>query len=261
MLRRTTLALSLLLACAACDTRGDASLKRMSLDRAAQARLFLVPDAPRARVGDELRVAIHAGGDLASAPLATLLDELDPCSARAGGWQGNELVPQARDGVTALRVRFPEPGDAMIGFSTRGRIVDGALLIQHAKCMLPVTRDGNDLPAPSAVLSRRLGLAVELAPLLDPTALHEGDQLPLRVRCNEGRPAGAPITVSFRPRAGDAARTIMSTQADGAGNTSVRIGGLGLYLVEAVVEIAAENESAPRRVHRASLTFTIGEKP
>ena len=82
-------------------------------------------------------------------------------------------------------------GDALVGFSTvpravtrrgAGGRVEEISLRHHVKTLLFVSRTGRDLPQPSAALSARIGLALEIVPLLDPLPLLPGHDLPMQVR-------------------------------------------------------------------------------
>jgi hypothetical protein len=246
---------------AACNDRSESTsptrLEARSRSTAADWQI-LRPTFARALVDHELRLELSIG-DLDGATQRAWPDRFDHFVARLGGWQGL-LEPDDRDGTAGVSLAFTEPGDALVGYSTLPRRLgtddDAAIVSHHVKCMFPVRRDtAEPLPA-SAALSRRIGMPLELVPLIDPLTLLPGDDLPVQVRFDGPSLANAPIEVRHRIPGRRSPGSTFRGVTDDSGTAIVQIRGAGEHLVLASHE--AQSVDGGRHIHRATLWFAIG---
>lgn len=185
----------------------------------------------------------------------------DPFALRVGGFQDNAVrVSVGDDGVGAL-LTPAQAGDTMVGCSTqavrghyRGELVS---LVHHAKSLFFVAGDGVESPVASAALTSRMGLDLEIVPMIDPLPLLPGETLPLQVHFQGEALTDAPITVRWAARGGtEVAAELARTDAVGA--VHVPIPAPGLCLVSVVHD--RPGSGAGRTVHTASLTFRVGAR-
>lgn len=210
--------------------------------------LFLLPTRARCTTDTDLEVPIRVGAALTAPDRGFGARRLDPSSLLCGAARENELVARAMADGFGVPVRFTSPGDALVGFAVEG----AAGTFQHAKCLLTVTSPGVEAANPGA-FARRLGTAVEIVPVVDPTLLHGGDTIPLRVRSNQGGAANAEVILWTR---GDAetgpAREALRTHADGDGTVTLPVQDNTWHL------IAARLRANDGLRHVATLTFRTG---
>lgn len=225
--------------------------------------LFLVPDSQRAIVDREFQIAIHGGGVLGGGVLEGIEDRFDPFTVRVGGHQRNLLEPEVSDGEARVGVRLPESGNATIAFSTKPRSVlwgDGkpALLSQHVKALFFVADVDLAAPIPSAAMTYRFGLELEIVPLIDPVPLIPGEQLPLQVRYGGPELAGARIDVQHQdPTSVADSELVFRGETDDAGAVILDVEKPGRYLATVIHGPLGTGPS--RELHRAVLSFVIGD--
>lgn len=150
----------------------------------------------------------------------------------------------------------------MLGFSTSPRPVtrgsERELVTHHVKVLQFVSRDGRDLPRPSAAMAHRLGLRFEIVPMIDPLPLLPGDSLPIRLRFDGPGLEGVVVRVQLRRSDNDAVVEHFTGATDSVGAVNMTVGDPGRYLVTATHRVALAG--APDEVHVASLTFDVGVK-
>lgn len=236
----------------ACGRPGLSSATTLDSGVVTPGALFVLPASGAVVAGVAHLLRIHAGDALSAPALSTIEDEFDPVHARVGGSQRNALEPELRDGTAGFEVTFPERGEAMFGCSARGRVVrvDGVptLVFRHAKTLLLVGQDALDQPDAGAAATRRMGLACEIQPMLDPMRLRPGDELPLRVRDVTDPRASAVVRVV------DAAGQIFAGPLDPNGEVRVRLVRSGWHLATATIRRAD-------MMILSTLTFRTGDKP
>lgn len=261
MTRRPCVLGLLLLSCSGSPAEPSAEATASRVESAVQP-LYLIPETSPALVGRETRFTFHRGVLGANRILDRISVEFDPFMARVGGSQRNLLVADVVEGRAGVTHRFDLPGDALIGFSTRPRLVEAGgervLLSHHAKALQFVSRDGRDLPRTSAAMSHRLGLFFEVVPMTDPLPLLPGDSLPIRLRFNGPGLTTVPVRVQMVPAKGGAVREHFAGKTDQVGAVHMVIGEPGRYLVTATHRI--DRGAEPDEVHVASLTFQVGAK-
>lgn len=218
--------------------------------------LFVIAPGARALAAADSPCAILLGDELSSPGQSLAGARWDPCCARVGGAQENELVAQQTDGAWTLPVRFPEAGDGVVGFTVSANPGAGAepgRLRQHAKCVVPVVTGGPEPVGNPGAFARRLGLDVEIVPMVDPTQLRPGEELPLRIRSNHGGAPNTTVTVAIRPDAATGpARELLRAKTDSDGNLIVRLSETGLHLISTRVVDSAGT------THLSTLTFRNG---
>jgi uncharacterized GH25 family protein len=122
-----------------------------------------------------------------------------------------------------------------------------------AKALLTVGGAGT-----GAGFDRVLGLALELVPEKDPTALGAGGELPVRLLW-QGKPLAGALVVAM-PREQPDAR--VTARTDPAGRARLRLDRPGVWLIKAVQMIPAPPDaSADWESFWASLTFDNAPKP
>jgi hypothetical protein len=228
-------------------------------------RLFLAAPSAHAALGAPVRLALRRGDLRDGAPLHRIDERFDPFVARVGGTQHNELAPDLAGGEAGVSHAFAGPGDALVGCSTLPRAVslrgEAVELVQHLKTLLFVSQSSRDLPAPSAALAERIGLQLELVPMIDPLPLLHGELLPMRLRFDGPGLAGAEVVVQLAPRRSPAAVVEhFRGTTDEVGAVVMPIGDPGRYLVSAEHRVPPATGNALPRVHRAVLTFDVGGK-
>ena len=218
--------------------------------------LFLIAPGAHALAATDSPCAILLGNELANPGQSLAGTRWDPCCARVGGAQENELVAQQTEGAWTLPVRFPEAGDGVVGFTVHTSASAGAQparLRQHAKCVVPVVTGGPEPVGSPGAFARRLGLDVEIVPMVDPTRLRPGEELPLRIRSNHGGANNVEVTVAIRPDvATGPARELLRAKTDSDGNLIVRLSETGLHLISTQVVDSAGT------THLSTLTFRNG---
>lgn len=132
---------------------------------------------------------------------------------------------------------------------------------QHLKTLLRVRDHGSgldhaaDAALPYGGITQKVGHAFELWPLVDPLALHVGDDLPLRVAfADADSQAGREITARHLESA-----TVQRLRTDRFGSAVVRLHAAGTWWLQ-----ASHHEQAPAFGpgpiwHHASLTFELSE--
>jgi hypothetical protein len=253
---------------AACGESRDQAVATPASLAGADHPLLLLPDGPRAQVGRPFRLSFHGGGGIDGPVVTRLLDVFDPCMARVGGHQMNVLEPDVVGGQAGLTVKMPDDGNAMVGYSTKSRILqwrgERVRFSQHVKSLFIVARTARGVPVSSAAMSYRLGLRLEIVPMVDPVPLLPGDELPLQVRLDGPELDGAELVFHWRPRGDDAeSREVFRGRTDDAGTVVVPIRKPGRYVATVVHREPGSSrpaDSAPREVLWSALTFMIGEK-
>jgi hypothetical protein len=224
--------------------------------RSESGALFLWP-AGAARLREPVRLELRSG-DLHAAAVPAALPEFDPLALRVGGFQDNGLAADL-DGSAGVTIAPPYAGDAMIGFSTRPVRATWrgapAQLAFHGKALLFVASRELEAPLASAALTRRIGLRLEIVPMVDPLPLLVGDSLPLQVRFDGPSLPQAAVRVQHLRSNESPPREIALPATDEVGAVHVPIDAPGRYLVTAVHE---SQGAAGREVHVATLTFAIG---
>ena len=215
--------------------------------------LFVLPPQARIAADEEVLCAILVGKELVAPGHAFFEALLDPSSAMCGGSRANEVRARAKGADWFLPVRFTSAGDGIVGFSVRAPAADGAIASRvwtHAKCVVPVVAGS---AAGEGAFARRLGLEVEIMPMVDPTVLQVGDELPLRVRSNSGGSGRAELTV-WAKRADEAgvARQVFRARTDADGNLSLPLREVAWHLV------AVRLEASDATRHSSTLTFHNG---
>ena len=147
------------------------------------------------------------------------------------------------------------PDEQSLGCSTGPRRVGGALLHQHAKSLFFVANDALEVPVSSAAMSYRLGLRLEIVPMLDPLPLLPGDALPVQVRFDGPELAKARIVLRWA-RPGGGSQVVFQGTGDDVGSLDLPLEKPGRYLVTVVHEHVGS--TGDREVHHATLTFPIG---
>jgi uncharacterized GH25 family protein len=134
-------------------------------------------------------------------------------------------------------------------------------LSQHVKCLFFVADVDFAAPVPSAAMTYRLGLTLEIAPLVDPLPLLPGDQLPLEVRFEGVELAGVRTRVEFRSNQGgdsdDTGSVVLDAATDDSGTVLMPIDAPGQYIATVIHDPAGGGSG--RTVHRAVLSFSIGD--
>ena len=179
----------------------------------AQSIGYLVPDRFELSPGSEISVQLARGkaGVLASAPWPSR--EVDWFLVRAAGGQRNVENPSpARDGETSVRIALADPDVTLIGIDRRpwiesvpgaelreflGRDLEPSALpagwqahaaadtirvrhVESAKLLVRVAGRKDDLHG-SATAFSKTGQRTEIRPMIDPTSMAVGGDLPLRV--------------------------------------------------------------------------------
>lgn len=226
------------------------------MDRALADVTWLQPERftmlPGAFVWMELTTAEEFGEPMTAVPLATI--------GEIQGWLAATSLPLAPPVLEGKVARFsailPRPGVAI--FATRLKPEKRELRGAEAEAYLRrihVTDDVRSIwaamsPSPWRELrtihlktfvrvgepplddqgwSRVIGEGMEIVPERDPTSLHEGDELPVRV-LRDGRPVKG-IVLSFLSRGENREHVVL---VDGAGEASAKLDAQGPWLVTGV---------------------------
>lgn len=252
---------------------------------AAQTALYLVPHDAEASRDGAVRLAAHAGIDLAAAPLPWPGGRVQHFFARTGSTQENrdDLAPAPAD-ETETSWPAREPGILVLGLDLEPALeridaADFAAFIDRAVGSTPpegrralagvqtvsfvrvesakaLVRVGGDRQ-PSPVATSKTGQTVEIRPLMDPTTLLPGSDLAVRLYAKIPGAAGGTL-LATNTTTGEQVRAT----ADGFAIANVPIAAAGRWRLE--FHAAALNADAARDaewvVHTATLTFDVHEE-
>jgi hypothetical protein len=230
----------------ACGDRGAVAPAPLLAAGGEHIALVIDPIARTGTEGTRLLVRHGLGGDVSHAPLPAL----DPCVLRVGGEQ-RTVAPSLRAGGTGFDIDPAPATDALLGFSVPA---SAGAPSQHVKSIVAVHgADGAPLPTPA--VAARIGLRAELTPLLDPTTLHAGDDLPVKLAVDLGESKGVEVLVEQRPLGSETiTRTAVRTGESGV--ALVRLLGPGSYALCARVEVGELGGS--KQPALTTLTFALG---
>ncbi len=199
---------------------------------------------------DGWRVTLRQGLD--GATLQALPASFDPSVLRVGGEQ-RSVVPTLRDGALGFDVLAPLACDALLGLSIAA---EGSTPAQHVKAIVAM-RAADDSSQPTSAVAARIGLLAELTPLLDPTTLHAGDDLPVKLAVDLGDARAVAIDVEHRPLGGGSI-IYTTTRTGDTGVAIVRMQGDGSYALTARVHVGGLDGT--RTAALTTLTFALGGK-
>jgi hypothetical protein len=252
----------------------------------AQSARFLVPEQSAAELGGAVHMSIAPGVEAGAAPDPWPADGIAHFFARTAWTQENrdELAPREgsqtlaawpadRPGVLLLGVDL-EPSLEIVGAEpfaafvhrTLGATARGALgelpgpgevvlsRTESAKALVVVESGGAE---PASIATSKAGQAVEIRPLMDPTAIRPGSDLPVRLYASiPGAKGGLAIATNTTT-----GRHI-SAAADDSAIAHLRIDSAGRWRVE--FHAVARRDAAPGEVqfevHTATLTFDVREE-
>ncbi len=189
---------------------------------------------------------------LDGATLQAVPVSFDPSVLRVGGEQ-RSVLPTLRDGAVGFDLLAPMSYDALLGLSIAA---EGSTPAQHVKAIVAMrATDGS--PQPTPAVAARIGLLAELTPLLDPTTLHAGDDLPVKLAVDLGAVKDVAIEVEHRALGG-ALLTRTTTRTGDTGVAMLRLQGDGSYALTARVEVGGLDGT--RTAALTTLTFALGGK-
>ena len=135
------------------------------------------------------------------------------------------------------------------------RRIDGVWTSFHVKSLFFVAADPSEVPISSAALSYRLGLQLELVPMVDPLPLLPGDTLPIQVRYDGPELANTEVTLAWHADRSGGLQPVFRGTTDDVGSVDLPLAKAGHYRLTAIHEV-----HAGRLVrHHATMTFYLGE--
>ncbi|GJQ28604.1 MAG: hypothetical protein HBSAPP03_04880 [Phycisphaerae bacterium] len=126
--------------------------------------------------------------------------------------------------------------------------------VRSASALITVTEPAS--PAVQSAATGKSGLAVEIRPLMDPTAMRPEGDIPVRVYLGGEGAAGAVVRATHR-----ASGAAVVVKADGKGIAALRIDQPGEWLVEFHVLREARHEGGPMEAFSGTLTFEAPPRP
>lgn len=247
----------------------------------AQQARFLEPGAPTVALGAAVTLTLVEG----EADGAWPAERIGHFFARTAWTQDNrdtlDATPAAGDGVPTASWPADRPGVLLLGFEldeavetvpagsfgaflgrvlpTERRALLGAALpadgevsvrrVESAKALVRVSSGG---PEPVSIATSKTGQAVELRPLLDPTRLSPGGDLPVKVYAEIPGPADG-LILATNSTTGES--FVGATREDATANLTIPSAGHWRLEFHAVVPDDAGE--ADWIVHTATLTFHI----
>jgi hypothetical protein len=227
----------LLAACGEASDRVPGSAGSAGAAMAAAA--FLLPGSFTPRAGEAVSFTPRSAESLPGLPLSWT--DLDPerFVARSGGEQW--VLDPTGD------VPFAAAGGALVGLSAKASAGLAPAWL-HLKTVIAVRGADGALPPPAAAVTARFGFTLEITPLMDPSALEPGGDLPLRVQFDGPGLAGAEVL------AGHDSEPVRPRAVTGeAGEAVLRIDRAGRWLV-------CVRHAAGGQAHLASLLFEVGQE-
>ncbi len=177
------------------------------------------------------------------------------------------VAPDAKQATYSVE----KPGPALLCLGvgppeTRGHSDSWQRVTHCVKIVLQVRpKDADQAPAPTsnAGLIAKTGQKIEILPLVDPTRVRKGDDLPLRVYYEGGKVEGGRVTATVAPPAGEDDTKVEVSAArptDAEGTTWLPITQAGTWVVRFVHEVKGDSnpEAAPQR-YVAELVFDVAE--
>lgn len=187
------------------------------------------------RLGEPARLVVHDAG---------AGTEVQPLVLRNGAMQWNELAPAPARPPVEFGFVPDAGGHAVAATTIRTARADGDELL-YAKTVFAVR--GEPLRGSAALVTAAVGQPLELVPLADPNVLARGDQLPVRVRADDG--VVADLEVRVDRRADGAWWTDAVLRSGERGLVDVTLSGTGSVRVTVF---------RPGTRERAQLVFEVG---
>lgn len=250
----------------------------------AQQALFLVPEQGSVALGRAVPMSAVSGAGRDAAPLPWPEDRISHFYARTAWTQENRDTIEPEEGSPSVAAWTADrPGVLALGADLRerpevvsaaafGEFVSGALgesaraslgalpergevtllRTESAKALVVVAQPG---AGAASIATSKTGQAVEIRPLMDPTALIPGSDLAVRVYSRLGEATGG-LVLATNATTGETVRAV----ADDSGIAILRIGGAGRWRLE-FHAVAAHPGAGDARyaLHTATLTFDVEE--
>lgn len=213
---------------------------------------WMVPDRFACGVGEEVTLALTSGMEFPKNDHAVGADRVEAVWVRSGGEvaEGAELT--AASDHLAVRTALPRPGVAAIGLSSQQREItltpeqveeyfaeiEASPAVRsawaasgsaewresyrkHAVSHVRVGESGGDLS-----FREPLGLALEIVPLADPTALRAGDHLEVQVFF-----AGSALAEISLGLVAEGGKAVASATTDGEGRAHLAMPSAGRWMI------------------------------
>ncbi|MCC7387873.1 MAG: hypothetical protein IT431_03805 [Phycisphaerales bacterium] len=249
---------------------------------AAQEARFLEPDSATVGLGDRVGISVFEGGAARAWPAervahflartAWTQDNRDTLEALPA--LGKAGVPGAvwtadRPGVLLLGLDL-KPGLETVGVEAFGRFLARALPAERRGAITPALPEGGEVSVrrvesakalvrvsaegaePVSIATSKTGQAVEIRPLLDPTMLTPGGDLPLKIYGAIPGPAGGVVTAT-NTTTGESFPVALTEDA----TANLTIPSAGRWRVEFHAVAPDETGEADWLVHTATLTFEV----
>ena len=249
---------------------------------AAQEARFLEPASATVALGDRVGISVVEGAAARAWPgerVAHFLartawtqdnrDTLEAVPAPDGDGVPGAAWTADRPGVLLLGLDL-EPGLETVGAESFGRFLARALpaerrgaiasalpeggevsvrRVESAKALVRVSADG---PEPVSIANSKTGQAVEIRPLLDPTLLTPGGDLPLKIYAAIPGPAGGVVTAT-----NSTTGEVLSAPLAEDATANLTIPSAGRWRLEFHAVAPDETGEADWLVHTATLTFEV----
>lgn len=249
---------------------------------AAQEARFLEPASAAVSLGDRVGISVFEGAARRAWPgerIAHFLartawtqdnrDTLEAEPAPAGDLTTSAAWTADRPGVLLLGLDL-EPAVETVGAEAFGRFVARALpaerreaiasalpeggevsvrRVESAKSLVRVSADGAE---PVSIANSKTGQAVEIRPLLDPTILTPGGDLPIKIYAVIPGPAGG-VVIATNTTTGESFPVALADDA----SANLNIPSAGRWRLEFHAVAPDDTGEADWLVHTATLTFEV----